>query len=128
MNCAIDANHRNVRLFFVAGAIEYASDKTLRFVSRCMVGCRGSELDPTYATCNLGKEQSPIDIRSAEKAPLPTLGFDSRIGPLKYSLNNGYTIHDVRPPQPLDGRVVQETQQLDFWDYHDALIEVSTSR
>jgi carbonic anhydrase len=51
-----------------------------------------SELDPAYSACNLGKEQSPIEIRSAEKAPLPTLRFESRIGPLKYLLNNGYTI------------------------------------
>ncbi|MGC2031174.1 MAG: carbonic anhydrase family protein [Steroidobacteraceae bacterium] len=50
-----------------------------------------SELDPAYAACN-GKEQSPIDIQSAEKAPLPALRFDSKIGPLKYLVNNGHTI------------------------------------
>lgn len=59
-------------------------------------GSRGSDhwsdLDPAYATCNLGREQSPIDIQSAQKAPLPTLRFDSKIGPLKYLVNNGRTI------------------------------------
>ncbi|MFZ0136825.1 MAG: carbonic anhydrase family protein [Candidatus Sulfotelmatobacter sp.] len=51
-----------------------------------------SALDPTYTACNTGKEQSPIDIQSAEKADLPALRFDSRSGPLKYLLNNGHTI------------------------------------
>jgi carbonic anhydrase len=51
-----------------------------------------SDLDPAYATCNQGKEQSPIDIQSAVKAELPALQFTSRRGPLKYLINNGYTI------------------------------------
>jgi carbonic anhydrase len=42
--------------------------------------------------CNVGREQSPIDIRSAEKAQLPTLRFDSKIRPLRYLVNNGHTI------------------------------------
>jgi carbonic anhydrase len=51
-----------------------------------------SELDPAYATCNVGKEQSPIDIQSTDKTPLPALRFDSKSGPLKYLVNNGHTI------------------------------------
>jgi carbonic anhydrase len=51
-----------------------------------------SELDPDYAVCNVGKEQSPIDIQNADKADLPALQFESKSGPLKYLLNNGYTI------------------------------------
>jgi carbonic anhydrase len=51
-----------------------------------------SDLDPAYATCNLGNEQSPIDIQSAEKARLPALRFDSKSGPLKFLVNNGHTI------------------------------------
>ena len=51
-----------------------------------------SELDPDYAACNVGKEQSPIDIRDAEKAELPVLRFESKSGPLKYLVNNGHTI------------------------------------
>jgi carbonic anhydrase len=50
------------------------------------------DLDPDYAPCKDGKEQSPIDIRYAEKAHLPALRFDYRSGPLKYLINNGYTI------------------------------------
>jgi carbonic anhydrase len=51
-----------------------------------------SDLDPDYATCNAGKEQSPIDIRNAEKAELPAIRFEYRSGPLKYLINNGHTI------------------------------------
>jgi len=51
-----------------------------------------SELDPDYAPCNAGKEQSPIDIRNSEKADLPALRFESMSGPLKYLVNNGHTI------------------------------------
>jgi carbonic anhydrase len=51
-----------------------------------------SELDPEYAACNAGKEQSPIDIRNTVKAELPALRFEYKSGPLKYLINNGYTI------------------------------------
>ena len=51
-----------------------------------------SELDPEYAACNSGKEQSPIDIRNAQKAELPALRFEYKSGSLKYLINNGYTI------------------------------------
>ena len=46
-------------------------------------------LDPEYAACN-GKEQSPIDIRTAQKADLPALRFIDKSGPLTI-INNGYT-------------------------------------
>src|SRR5580658_10403843 len=51
-----------------------------------------SDLDPAYALCNQGKEQSPIDIQRAEKAELPALQFTSKRSPLKYLINNGYTV------------------------------------
>ena len=51
-----------------------------------------SELDPAYASCNAGIAQSPIDIEASEKAALPPLRFEWRSGPLKYIVNNGYTI------------------------------------
>ncbi len=57
-------------------------------------GARGPEhwgdLDPDYAACKNGKEQSPIDIQSAEKAELPAIRFEYKSGPLKI-INNGYT-------------------------------------
>jgi carbonic anhydrase len=51
-----------------------------------------SDLDPNYAACKAGTEQSPVDIRDAEKAGLPALRFEYKSGPLKYLINNGYTI------------------------------------
>ncbi len=50
------------------------------------------DLDPEYAACKTGKAQSPIDIRTAEKADLPAIRFQYTSGPLKYLINNGYTI------------------------------------
>jgi carbonic anhydrase len=59
-------------------------------------GPRGAEhwsaLDPAYAACNAGKQQSPIDIRGAEKAQLPPLRFEYRTEPLRYVINNGHVI------------------------------------
>ena len=51
-----------------------------------------SDLDPQYALCNTGKEQSPIDIRSAQKSDLKPLQFESKSGPLRYVINNRHTI------------------------------------
>ncbi|MBV9404018.1 MAG: carbonic anhydrase family protein, partial [Acidobacteriaceae bacterium] len=51
-----------------------------------------SDLDPDYSVCNTGKQQSPIDIRDAQKAKLPSLRFEYKSGPLEYLINNGRTI------------------------------------
>jgi carbonic anhydrase len=51
-----------------------------------------SELDPAYATCNTGHEQSPIDIRETRKADLPVLHFEYAAEPLNYVINNGAAI------------------------------------
>jgi len=48
-------------------------------------------LDPSYAAC-AGHAQSPIDIRSAQKASLPALRFDYKSAPLKYLINNTHAI------------------------------------
>jgi carbonic anhydrase len=48
------------------------------------------DLDPDYAACKIGKEQSPIDIRNPRKAQLPAIRFEYKSGPLKI-INNGYT-------------------------------------
>jgi len=50
-----------------------------------------AQLDPAYAAC-AGREQSPIDIRGAERANLPPLRFEYQSGPLKYLINNGKTV------------------------------------
>lgn len=51
-----------------------------------------SDLDPDWAACNAGKEQSPIDIRNPQKVELPAIRFEYKSGPLKFLINNGYTI------------------------------------
>jgi carbonic anhydrase len=59
-------------------------------------GPRGAEhwstLDPAYALCNTGKQQSPIDIRGTKKAQLPPLRFEHINEPVGYVINNGHTI------------------------------------
>ena len=59
-------------------------------------GARGpdhwSALDPTYALCNTGRAQSPIDIRATTIAALPALRFDYRSYPLAGLTDNGKTI------------------------------------
>jgi carbonic anhydrase len=48
------------------------------------------DLDPAYAACSVGKEQSPIDIRNVKKTLLPALRFEYKSGPLEI-INNGFT-------------------------------------
>ena len=49
------------------------------------------DLNPKFATCKLGKKQSPIDIGATEKAQLPPVEFHYAATPLKI-VNNGHTI------------------------------------
>jgi len=49
------------------------------------------ELDKTYKTCGVGKEQSPIDIRSAKTENLPRIAFFYHPSPLRL-IDNGHTI------------------------------------
>ena len=49
------------------------------------------ELDQAFASCQLGKVQSPIDIRGARAADLPQIKFDYKPAPLKL-IDNGHTI------------------------------------
>jgi carbonic anhydrase len=61
---------------------------------------RWGDLDPGYAACKAGAEQSPIDIRNAQMGDLPAIRFGYHSGPLKYLINNGKTIrvnyHDAQ--------------------------------
>jgi carbonic anhydrase len=49
------------------------------------------DLDASYATCKLGHQQSPIDIRKAEKADLDPIQFNYQASPLKI-VDNGHTV------------------------------------
>jgi carbonic anhydrase len=64
---------------------------------------RWGEVDPTYAPCNAGKNQSPIDIRRAQRSNLPALRFEFKSAPLKYVVNNGHTIRVNYPDAPGNG-------------------------
>ena len=79
-----------------------------------------SDLDPEYAACN-GKEQSPIDIRNAQKAELPALRFEYKSGSLKYLINNGYTIRVNYHDAPGSGNfliVGDKRYQLTQFHFH----------
>ena len=86
-------------------------------------GARGSDhwadLDPQYAACR-GKEQSPIDIREAQKADLPALRFDYKSGPIPYVTNNGATIRvNYEAPGSGDFLIVGNTRyQLTQFHFH----------
>ncbi|HTS49575.1 MAG TPA: carbonic anhydrase family protein [Bryobacteraceae bacterium] len=78
------------------------------------------DLDPAYAACKSGRQQSPIDIRTAQKAQLPALRFDYRTAPLKYLINNGYTIR-VNYHAPVSGGVLivgDKRYQLTQFHFH----------
>jgi carbonic anhydrase len=87
-------------------------------------GARGPEhwgdLDPEYAACNAGKEQSPIDIRNAQKVNLPPIRFEYKSSPLKYLINNGRTIR-VNYHAPASGGfliVGEKRYQLTQFHFH----------
>ena len=54
-------------------------------------------LDHAFASCQVGKVQSPIDIRAAKAADLPAIKFDYKPAPLKL-IDNGHTIQVNYPP------------------------------
>lgn len=52
---------------------------------------------PDYATCKLGREQSPIDIREAKHEVLAPIQFNYKPAQLRV-INNGHTIQVNIPP------------------------------
>jgi carbonic anhydrase len=72
-------------------------------------------LSPEFATCKLGKNQSPIDIRGARPADLPAIRFDYKPSPLKV-IDNGHTIQvNYAPGSAIDvGGVRYELVQFHF--------------
>ena len=54
-------------------------------------------LDAAYETCQVGKVQSPIDIRGAKAADLPAIDFSYQPSPLRL-VDNGHTIQVTYAP------------------------------
>lgn len=76
------------------------------------------DLDPDYALCKNGKEQSPIDIRGAEKTDLPAIQFEYKNGPLNI-VNNGYTAVRVNYVRSEDFLIVgNERYELTQFHFH----------
>jgi carbonic anhydrase len=79
-------------------------------------GDRGpSNWGETFETCGLGKQQSPIDIESPDKAKLMKITFSYQPSPLNV-INNGHTIQVNYAPGStieLDGKTY-ELQQFHF--------------
>ena len=75
------------------------------------------DLDPDYAACNAGKEQSPIDIRHAIKAELPALRFDYKSGPVRI-INNGYTAVRVNYPPGNGNYLIVGDSRYELTQFH----------
>jgi carbonic anhydrase len=75
------------------------------------------DLDPEYARCKAGKEQSPIDIRNAQKASLPAIRFEYRSGPLKI-INNGYTAVRVNYTPGNGNFLIVGDQRYELTQFH----------
>jgi carbonic anhydrase len=77
------------------------------------------DLDPDYAPCKSGKAQSPIDIRGARKAALPSIEFDYRNGAVRL-INNGFTAVRVNYPRGNGNilRVGNERYELTQFHFH----------
>ena len=56
-------------------------------------------MEHEYATCGVGKTQSPIDIEdsAAKKSDLPAIAFDYKPSPLKI-VDNGHTVQVIYAP------------------------------
>lgn len=81
----------------------------------CAAGHWG-DLKPEYAACKQGKEQSPIDIKSAKPGELKPIEFKYQAAPLAV-LNNGHTIQ-VNLPQGSGATISGRDYQLAQFHFH----------
>jgi carbonic anhydrase len=78
-----------------------------------------SELDQAYNVCNRGKEQSPVDIRHAQKAKLPALRFEYVTEPVNYVINNAHTIRvDYHDPAGRGSYLVVADKRYQLTQFH----------
>ena len=74
------------------------------------------KLDSNYAACSSGQRQSPINIKGAKTADLPTLKFDYNVAPLNI-IDNGHTIQ-VNYPAGSTLTVGEKTFTLKQFHFH----------
>jgi len=86
-------------------------------------------LDSTYAACSIGHTQSPIDIKGARKADLPTLKFDYHSVPLNI-IDNGHTIQvNYAPGSTLTvGEKIYTLKQFHFHHPSEEQVDGKTFR
>lgn len=78
-------------------------------------------LDPEYALCNSGHQQSPIDIGATRQEALPPLRFEYHTAPLPFVTNNGAAIRVDYPAAPGSGDfliVGEKRYQLTQFHFH----------
>jgi carbonic anhydrase len=78
------------------------------------------DLDPAWAACKTGREQSPIDIRDAQKSDLSAIRFEYQVAPLRHLINNGYTVRvNYHDPGSGDFLIVGDRRyQLTQFHFH----------
>ena len=76
-------------------------------------------LDSAYGTCQVGKHQSPIDIRGAKPASLPAIVFSYQPSPLKL-IDNGHTVQMTYAPGSFITVGDQKYELLQFHFHHPA--------
>ena len=74
-------------------------------------------LDPEYATCSAGHEQSPIDIATTTREALPAIHFDYKSGPVRL-INNGYTAVRVNYPRGNGNVLIVGDTRYELTQFH----------
>jgi len=75
------------------------------------------DLDPQYAACKEGREQSPIDIEATQKAALPKLGFAYHSGPVRI-INNAHTAVRVNYPRGNGNFLIVGDKRYELTQFH----------
>ena len=105
---------RSLALMLYAAAPAFAADIHWEYGKGHGGPAHWSELSPDFATCTAGKHQSPIDIKGAEKAPLPEIQFAYQPGSPKV-INNGHTIQVTLP---LGNSITVGDHKYDLLQFH----------
>jgi carbonic anhydrase len=76
-------------------------------------------LDPDYALCNSGQQQSPVDIGATRMADLPALHFEYHRAPLRAVTNNGAAVRvDYQQPGGSGDFLVVDGKRYQLQQFH----------